>query len=118
VARQGGAGVLTSDITVGKNADGRLELFVRGTDGALWRRWQTAPNGGWSNWASEGGVLTSNIAVAQNADGRLEVFVREPPVIVSSGLWPPNLAAFGWRRSSAERGKPTRRASSSWCSSS
>jgi len=47
---------------------------VRGTDNALWHKWQVAPNGSWSNWASEGGVLTSNIAVASNQDGRLEVF--------------------------------------------
>jgi hypothetical protein len=68
--------VLTSNITVGRNASGRMELFVRGTDNALWHRWQTAPNSGWSPWASLGGVLTSNIAVGQNADGRLELFVR------------------------------------------
>ena len=39
---------------VGNNADGRLEVFVRGTDGALWHIWQTAPNNGWSGWASLG----------------------------------------------------------------
>ena len=38
-------GVLTSNITAGRNADGRLEVFVRGTDNALWHQWQTAPNG-------------------------------------------------------------------------
>ncbi|HEY0873760.1 MAG TPA: C1 family peptidase [Vicinamibacterales bacterium] len=68
-------GVITSDIGVGRNADGRLEVFVRGTDNALWRKHQTAPNGSWSNWTSEGGVLTSNIAVGRNPDGRLELFV-------------------------------------------
>ena len=69
-------GVLTSEIAVEGNADGRLEVFVRGTDNALWHKWQVAPNGTWSNWNSQGGVLTSNIAAAKNADGRLEVFVR------------------------------------------
>ena len=73
-ASQGGG--LTSDIAVGRNADGRLEVFARGTDNAMWHKWQTAPNNGWSGWASRGGVLTSNITVAQNADGRLEAFVR------------------------------------------
>jgi C1A family cysteine protease len=70
------AGVLTSDIAIGDNADGRMELFVRGTDGAVWHKWQTAPSNGWSDWASEGGVITSNIAIGRNADGRLEMFVR------------------------------------------
>lgn len=33
-------GVLTSNIAVGRNADGRLEAFVRGTDNALFHIWQ------------------------------------------------------------------------------
>jgi hypothetical protein len=43
----------------GRNEDGRLEVFARGTDNALWHIWQTAPNNGWSSWASLGGVLFS-----------------------------------------------------------
>jgi len=67
-------GVITSDIVAGRNADGRLEVFVRGTDNALWHKYQVTPNGAWSDWTWEGGVLTSNVAVGQDADGRLEVF--------------------------------------------
>jgi len=48
-------GVLTSDPAVANNEDGRLEVFVRGTDNALWHKWQVAPNNGWSDWLSEGG---------------------------------------------------------------
>jgi hypothetical protein len=59
-----------------RNQDGRLELFARGADQALWHIWQVAPNGGWSGWQSLGGVLTSNPAVGQQQDGRLSVFVR------------------------------------------
>jgi Subtilase family len=54
---------------------GRLEVFVRGSDKAVWHIWQTAPSNGWSGWASLGGwvdIVTS----ARNADGRLELFVR------------------------------------------
>lgn len=69
-------GLLTSNIAVARNGDGRLEVFVRGTDSALWHKWQVAPNDGWSGWASEGGVLTSDPVLAQNSDGRLEIFVR------------------------------------------
>ena len=69
-------GVITSNITLGRNSDGRLELFAKGTDGAVWHQWQTAPSNGWSGWASRGGVITSNIAVASNADGRMEIFAR------------------------------------------
>ena len=63
-------------VDLGSNADGRLEAFATGTDNALWHIWQTAPNNGWSAWASLGGILTSSRAVARNTDGRLEVFAR------------------------------------------
>ncbi|HEX8651392.1 MAG TPA: matrixin family metalloprotease [Pyrinomonadaceae bacterium] len=58
------------------NQDGRLEVFAKGTDNALWHIWQTAPNNGWSGWASRGGVMGSKVAAGRNQDGRLEVFVR------------------------------------------
>jgi hypothetical protein len=62
---------------VGTNADGRVEVFVRGVDNALWHRWQPVAGGpDWSGWTSLGGILTSDPVVAQNADGRLEVFIR------------------------------------------
>jgi C1A family cysteine protease len=90
-------GVLNSQITVGSNADGRLEVFVRGTDNALWHKWQVAPNSGWSGWASEGGVLTSGVATGRNKDGRLEVFVRG----TDNAMWhkwqvAPNSGWSGW----------------------
>ena len=61
---------------VGQNADGRLEVFAQGTDGGVWHIWQTAPNNGWSGWATMGGVITSDPVVGRNQDGRLEVFAR------------------------------------------
>src|SRR5215471_8389413 len=69
-------GVLTSNVAVGQNADGRLEAFVRGTDNAIWHNWQTAPNGAWSGWSSLGGVVLTPAAVGRNADGRLEIFAK------------------------------------------
>ena len=61
---------------VSNNADGRLEVFARGTDNALYHVWQTAPSNGWSGWAPMGGQIADLAAVNNNADGRLEVFVR------------------------------------------
>ena len=69
-------GILTTRPVVSRNKDGRLEVFTRGTDGALWHIWQTAPSNGWSGWGSLGGGLTSDPCLVSNADGRLEVFVR------------------------------------------
>ena len=90
-------GVITSDVALGKNKDGRLEAFARGTDGAVWHRWQTAPNSGWSGWDSLGGVITTEIAVANNQDGRLEIFARG----TDNALWhkwqtAPNSGWSGW----------------------
>ena len=95
-SRQGG--VLTSDIAVGTNADGRLEVFARGTDGALWHKWQMAPQQRPSRIGTRrAGCSPSNIAVARNADGRLEVFARG----TDNALWhkwqmAPNSAFSDW----------------------
>jgi hypothetical protein len=60
---------------VGKNADGRLEVFGRGLDHGLWNQWQPAPSSGpWSGWWPMGGGLTSEPVVGSNEDGRLELF--------------------------------------------
>ncbi|WP_447600625.1 S8 family peptidase [Nitrospira sp. Nam80] len=54
-----------------RRTGGRLEVFARGSDKALWHKWQTAPNNGWSTWASLGGWVNQPV-VTRNADGRLE----------------------------------------------
>ena len=59
------------------NKDGRLEVFVRGTDGALWHIWQTAPHAGpWSAWSSLGGGISSDPVVSSDEAGCLYVFAR------------------------------------------
>jgi hypothetical protein len=65
------------------NSDGRLEQFWRGTDNALWHRWQTRPAGPWSAQASLGGSMKGSPTVSRNLDGRLEVFV----VGADNALW-------------------------------
>ncbi len=66
-----------SNAAVEQNADGRLEVFTIGSDGALWHIWQTSPNGTWSTWFSSGRPSAVNLqedpTVARNADGRLEI---------------------------------------------
>ena len=65
---------------VSQNQDGRLEVFVIGSDQALWHLWQTTPGGTWGSWFSSGGPQHSNTSmsrstVRKNDDGRLEVFL-------------------------------------------
>ncbi|MEJ7599763.1 MAG: hypothetical protein WKG01_17785 [Kofleriaceae bacterium] len=60
---------------VGRNADGRLELFRRRADNSVWQTWQL-PGGGWAPWIFTNGYGNGELACATNADGRLEVFLR------------------------------------------
>lgn len=54
--------------------DGRLELFVRGTDNALWFSAQTSPGGSWTPLISLGGVIISNPTAAVDSFGHIAVF--------------------------------------------
>ena len=53
---------------------GRLDVFVRGTDNALWHQFYDA--GAWSAWESLGGVLAADPTAVSWANGRIDVFVR------------------------------------------
>jgi hypothetical protein len=69
--------VLTSDPSVVANADGRLEVFVRGTDNGVWHNWQTAPSSAtWSGFSGRGGSMTSGPVAARNASGRVSFVIR------------------------------------------
>jgi hypothetical protein len=64
-------------VVAGRNADGRLEIFGRNSNGGVMTAYQTAVNGGWAGWTDLGGTnLVGGLAVAANADGRLEIFAR------------------------------------------
>lgn len=85
-----GAPGITGAVAVASNRDGRLEVFGRGADQALWHAWHERPGGGWHSWESLGGSWTSDPSVAVNQDGRLEVFVRgtESALWQRNQLWP------------------------------
>ncbi|WP_387492769.1 hypothetical protein [Photorhabdus sp. RM96S] len=75
---------MTSKPAAYLNSDGQLEVFVRGSDNALWHNWQNdTHSGSWSNWASLGGGLSSGPDVVENANGYIEVFVRA----TDNALW-------------------------------
>jgi hypothetical protein len=65
-----------------RSADGRLELFIRGTDNQLYHQWETAVGTfSWSGWTPfnadsiPAGGLVDHPVVAPSADGRLELFL-------------------------------------------
>ncbi len=59
---------------VGKNANGRLELFKVDADGQLRHRWHKVSNGDWSAWSSLGGSFYPGLCVLTNATAQLELF--------------------------------------------
>lgn len=71
-------GQIIGNIAIGRHWDLRLELFVRGSDNALWHNSQIAHRGSWGGWTSLGGQIASDPTVipSANDDGRLEVFAR------------------------------------------
>jgi hypothetical protein len=72
-----GGGSLLSPPAIGRNADGRLEVFVLDGNYQVEHAWETSANGPWSGFSSMGGYqLHSDPAVGTNPDGRLEVFGR------------------------------------------
>ncbi len=77
--------------SVGKNKDGRLEVFALDRNNySIAHRWQLAPSGGWVNqWEGGFGPTAAGgaPAVAANLDGRLEVVAAGPGGANVSHRW-------------------------------
>lgn len=91
---------ITNYFAVGQNQDGRLEVFVQGTDGAIWHNWQTASHIDWSGWSSLGSPNFTSLSrptVGRNQDGRLEVFAAGNQGFIFH-VWQtaPNSGWSGW----------------------
>jgi hypothetical protein len=70
----GGPGDI-AQLAVGRNVDGRLELFASRKNGAIALLVQNAPNGEWSHWIDDiGAVHWRYLILGTNLDGRLELF--------------------------------------------
>ncbi|TMQ22159.1 MAG: hypothetical protein E6K82_13825 [Candidatus Rokuibacteriota bacterium] len=76
-------GGFTTAPAVAVNFDGRLEVFGRGTDNALWHNAQASAGGSFAGWSSLGGVITSAPAVTRRADNTLDVAA----IGTDGGLW-------------------------------
>lgn len=74
--RLGTAADRAYSVSVGRNADGRLEVFAIGRNSAIRHVWQTQPNDGWSSWQRLGTTANTakSVIVGTNRDGRLEAF--------------------------------------------
>ena len=99
-------GYLTSSPGATSSGSGAIDVFVRGSNGALWQR---EYNNGWSGWTAAGGVLAPNTgpAVCSWGAGRLDVFVTGTSGVLWhwSGSWDQSLG--GYTTSSPAATSPT-----------
>ncbi|MEV5505396.1 family 43 glycosylhydrolase [Streptomyces orinoci] len=82
--------------TLGRNADGRLEVFSLAPDGAGLRHRVQRPDGGWQDWEEFGGAAGAAPAVSRNADGRLEVFALGPGGTAIARRWQRSHGSPAW----------------------
>ncbi|HET7419309.1 MAG TPA: hypothetical protein VFL27_02910, partial [Candidatus Dormibacteraeota bacterium] len=75
----------TSSVAVASWSPDRMDVFIRGEDGALWQR--TSENGKWSQWHSLGGSLLSGPAAVSWGPDRIDVFARGQDNGVSHIAW-------------------------------
>lgn len=70
---------VTAPIIPVMEADGRVVIFVRGSDGRIWFRAQDVRNGSFQGWVRHSNSIVQNFTVARNrlGDGRLEIFSIE-----------------------------------------
>jgi chitodextrinase len=83
-------GILTSSAAVASSGTTRSDVFVRGTDNALYQR--TWNGTSWSPWTSLGGVLTSSPSAVSWGPNRIDVFVRG----TDKGLWQRTWNGTAW----------------------
>lgn len=67
----------------------RLDVFVKGTDNALWHRWWDGSR--WGGWESLGGILTSTPSAVSWGPYRLDVFVQGTDRALWQKSWNGNL---------------------------
>ncbi len=92
----------------------RLDVFVRGTDDAMWHTWWDPNTPNWGTWESLGGVLTSSPNCVSWGENRLDCFVRGTDGTVWHKWWDDT----HWGPSKLDwesiGGKPTTTSSRSW----
>jgi hypothetical protein len=78
-------GVVTSAPTVASWGFRRLDVFVRGTDDALYQKWFDGES--WHGWVSHGGILTSAPTAVSWGPNRVDVFVRATDATLYHKWW-------------------------------
>ncbi len=77
--------------TVSSWGAGRLDVFAKGTNGALWHKAYSGTSG-WSSWQSLGGSPTSSPAATSRNTGGITVFARG----TDGGIWYRDYVGSSW----------------------
>ena len=72
----GSSAAMTDRLLVGGQNSGRIDVFGRGLDNALWHKWYDQNNGGWSGWYSVGGSIASDPGSVSRMANSIDVFAR------------------------------------------
>lgn len=87
-------GGLASEVGVASAGPGRLDVFARGLDDAMW---QIGANGSWRTWwGSHGGGFFNDPAVVAQTATRLDVFARGKDNAVYQRWWAGGNTWQGW----------------------
>ena len=91
-------GFPSGNLAIGRNGDGRLEVFDDRPGGTVVHAWQLTPNGSWSGanlLPSVIGVVPAPLQNTSDLDGRLELFAPQGGEhnwqVAQNGPW------SGWR---------------------
>ena len=95
-------GKLTSSPSAASPGNGLIDVFVRGTDNAVWEKTTTNGGSSWNAWTSLGGTLPSGTAPAACAQGsRVDLFVQG----TDGALWHKYTTGTSWSRWESLGGK-------------
>jgi len=83
-------GTLLSAPAAASQAQGTVDIFVLGADGAIWQRAYNA--GGWGTWKSLGGTFAQGPAAGSQIPGNLDVFAVDQQGL----LWQLSGQQGGW----------------------
>ena len=98
------SGKLTASPAATSPTSGVFDVFVRGTDGAIWERTTTNGGSSWSAWSGIGGQLASGTGPAVCSQGsRLDVFVQG----TDGALWHKTYTGTSWSGWQSLSGKLT-----------
>jgi len=71
----GGKVLVAASLTYALNADGRIQIFARGNNKAIWTAAQTTVGGqAWSAWTDLKGFFVGSPTASLNPNGKLQVF--------------------------------------------